>query len=81
MNSIQNTIGKTVDLSDFLARGLEILDKLGKLGVIITKEGRPVARVTPLAMVDNEPLIGSMKGQISINGDIFSTGLKWDAQS
>ena len=81
MNHVQNTISNTIDLSDFLARGLEILDKLGALGIIITREGRPVARITPLATVNNEPLIGSMKGQISINGDIFSTGLKWDAQS
>jgi len=81
MNPLPNTIGNTVDLAEFLARGQEILERLGAPGVIITKEGRPVARITPLATVNNEALIGSMKGQISINGEIFSTGLEWDAQS
>ena len=56
-------------------------DPTSNCGIIITQEGRPVARITPLATVNNEALIGSMKGQISINGEIFSTGLEWDAQS
>jgi antitoxin (DNA-binding transcriptional repressor) of toxin-antitoxin stability system len=81
MNSSHSTISDTIDLTEFLARGPEILDKLGASGVVITKEGRPIARITPLATVNNESLIGSMKGQIRINGDIVSTGLEWDAQS
>ena len=33
----------------------------------------------PEMPVDNSKLIGSMKGEIKILGDIFSTGEKWDA--
>jgi antitoxin (DNA-binding transcriptional repressor) of toxin-antitoxin stability system len=49
--------------------------------VILTKEGRPIAKIIPLSAVNNEALIGSMKDEIAIHGDIFSTDLKWDAQS
>lgn len=75
------TLTQTIDLADFLSRGLEVLDKFNSLGVILTQEGRPVARLTPLATVNNEALIGSMKDQITLHGNIFSTNLEWNAQS
>ncbi len=81
MNVAEHRLDITIDLADFKARCLEILEQLVAPGIIVTKEGRPVARITPVVAVNNKPLIGSMKGQISIHGDIFSTGIKWDAQS
>jgi antitoxin (DNA-binding transcriptional repressor) of toxin-antitoxin stability system len=81
MNTIATSLNPTIDLADFKARCLEILEQLAAPGLILTKEGRPFAQITPLAAVNNEPLIGSMKGQIAIHGDIFSTGVEWDAQS
>ena len=74
-------LDNTIDMTEFKTRCLEILDQLVAPGIVVTKEGRPVARITPVVAVNNEPLIGSMKGQLSINGDIFSTNLEWDAQS
>jgi hypothetical protein len=41
----------------------------------------PIAKIIPLPTVNNEAMIGSMKGEITIHGDIFSTDLQWDAQS
>jgi antitoxin (DNA-binding transcriptional repressor) of toxin-antitoxin stability system len=70
---------KTVTATEFKVRCLWILDHLGPGGVVVTKRGRPVARVMPF--VDNSKLIGSMKGKIKILGDIFSTGEKWEAES
>lgn len=81
MNVAADNLDNKIDLIEFEARCLEILDGLVAPGIVVTKEGRSVARITPLAVVTNEQLIGSMSGQISINGDIFSTGLEWDAQS
>lgn len=81
MNTAETNFAHTIDLADFKARCLEILEQLAAPGLIVTKEGRPLAQITPLAAVNNEPLIGSMKGQIAIHGDIFSTGIEWDAQS
>ena len=81
MNTAETSLNRSIDLADFKLRCLEILEQLVAPGLIVTKEGRPLARITPVAAVNNEPLIGSMKGQIAIHGDVFSTGIEWDAQS
>jgi len=75
------TAVKTISATEFKAKCLKILDQLGSQGIVITKRGQPVAKVTPFQMVDNSKLIGSMKGKVTIRGDIFSTGAKWNAQS
>jgi hypothetical protein len=80
MNTAEINLNNSIDLADFQLRCLEILEQLAAPGLIVTKEGRPLAHITPVA-VNNEPLIGSMKGQIAIHGDILSTGIEWDAQS
>ena len=71
----------TISATEFKAKCLKILDELGPEGIVVTKRGQPVARVTPVHTVDNSKLIGSMKGKVIIRGDIFSTGVKWDAES
>jgi antitoxin (DNA-binding transcriptional repressor) of toxin-antitoxin stability system len=72
--------GKTITATEFKAKCLRILDDPGPQGIIILKRGRPIAKLTPLSDPRNEELIGLMKGKIVIKGDIFSTGVKWDAQ-
>jgi len=71
---------KTIGVTEFKQRCLALLDRLGPDGLVITKHGRPVARVIP---VDSESssLIGRFAGQIEIKGDIESTGTAWDAES
>jgi antitoxin (DNA-binding transcriptional repressor) of toxin-antitoxin stability system len=81
MNTAEANLDRSIDLADFKLRCLEVLEHLVAPGLIVTKEGRPLARITPVTAVNNEPLIGSMKGQIAIHGDVFSTGIEWDAQS
>ncbi len=61
--------------AEFKAKCLRIFDELEPDGIVITKRGRPVARVLPAVAVDNQKLIGSMKGKIQVKGDIFSTGV------
>ena len=48
--------------------------------MLITKQGRPVARLIP-ERSGCASLIGSMKGRITIKGEILSTGVKWNAES
>ena len=67
-------------VSKFKEKCLDILDHLDPDGLVITKHGKPIARLLP-AGTECASLIGSMKGKISIRGDIFSTGVKWDAES
>ncbi|MDX2042092.1 MAG: type II toxin-antitoxin system prevent-host-death family antitoxin [Acidobacteriota bacterium] len=83
MNTVEANLNPSIDLADFKARCLEVLEQLvapGLPDLIVTKEGRPLARITPVVAVNNEQLIGSMHGQIAIHGDVFSTGIEWDAQ-
>jgi prevent-host-death family protein len=80
MNDMKTT-EKLISATEFKAKCLKILDDLESQGIVITKRGHPVAKLTPLHMVDNSKLIGSMKGKVIIKGNIFSTGRKWNAQS
>lgn len=69
-----------ISASKFKEQCLALIDHLGKDGIVITKRGKPVARVTPIRS-DSARLIGSMKGKMEILGDIMSTGVKWNAES
>lgn len=71
---------ETLNASKFKEQCLSLLDHLDPDGIVITKHGKPVARLIPIESSCAD-LIGSMKGKIRITGDIFSTGLKWDAES
>ena len=69
-----------ISASRFKERCLALLDELDSEGLVITKRGKPVAKVIPIEASCSE-LIGSMRGKIVVKGDIFSTGVKWDAES
>jgi prevent-host-death family protein len=71
---------QTIQASKFREHCLALLDNLSSEGILITKRGRPVARLVPVDS-DCASLIGSMKGKIRIKGDILSTGATWNAQS
>lgn len=72
---------KELNATEFKAKCLRILDELEPQGVVVTKRGRPIAKVTPIRTGSFEKLYGRMKGKITGTGDIFSTGIKWNAQS
>jgi prevent-host-death family protein len=69
-----------LNASKFKEQCLSLLDNLDPEGILITKRGKPVARVVPVS-TDCAGLIGSMKGRIEIKGDILSTGIRWNAES
>ena len=69
---------RTIDAAEFRQRCLALLDTLEGEGIVVTKRGKPVAKVIPISS-DCADLIGSMKGMIK--GDILSTDLKWNAES
>ncbi len=72
---------KTISASEFKAKCLQIFDELEAEGIVVEKRGKPIAKVIPFGSSDNSSLIGSMKGVIKVSGDIFSTGVKWNAES
>lgn len=71
----------TMTVTEFKAKCLRLVDDLGPRGILLTKRGRPVARVVPAVSRNNRDLIGALKGQIAVNGNILSTGARWRAQS
>jgi prevent-host-death family protein len=71
---------KIVPAAKFKERCLSLLDRVDPEGIVITKHGKPVAKLIPIH-TDTAKLIGSFKGKIKIRGKILSTGAKWDAES
>ncbi len=71
---------KSIGAAKFKEQCLALLDKLTPDGLIITKRGKPVARVIPLRC-QSADLIGSLSGRIEVQGDILSTGISWDADA
>ena len=69
-----------INASKFKEQCLALLDNLDPEGIVITKHGKPVARLIP-ASSDCADLIGSLKHKIKVHGDILSAGVKWDAES
>jgi prevent-host-death family protein len=71
---------KIVPAARFKEQCLALLDRVGPDGIIITKHGKPVAKLVPVH-TDNAKMIGSFKGKLKIKGNILSTGVKWDGES
>jgi len=74
------TTDKTITATEFKAKCLRLLEQVSAEGMVITKRGRPIARIMPATGKSNADVIGSLKGRIVVNGDLFSTGVKWRAQ-
>lgn len=69
---------KTIGATRFKERCLALLDRLSPEGLVVTKHGRPVARVLPYQQGYSR-LIGSLRDRITVRGDIMTTGVRWDA--
>lgn len=69
---------KKVAAAKFKEQCLSILDHLDPEGIMITKHGKPVARVLPAERASAD-LIGVLRGRIPVKDDIQSTGVKWNA--
>ena len=68
----------TIEAETFQEQCMALLDGLAADGLIITKDGKPIARVLPYDQYGAD-LIGSLQGKVKIRGDILATGLHWDA--
>ena len=72
---------KTVKASEFKAKCLQLMDEVAETGepIVITKKGKPVARLAPIS--DGlKSILGLHKDQIEFLGDIMSPiDVEWDA--
>lgn len=69
---------RTISASDFKAKCLGLLDEVQDAGleVLITKRGKPVARLVPIG-TQRRSLRGTWKGLARIRGDIVH--VDWSA--
>jgi prevent-host-death family protein len=71
---------KQIPASKFKEQCLSLLDRVDEDGIVITKRGKPVAKLIPIRK-ESAALIGGLRGRLKVKGDVFSTGIKWHAQS
>ena len=73
---------KKINAAQFKEKCLSILDNVDPEGIIITKHGVPVAKLVPIR-AESASLIGALRGKIKIaeGDDLFSTGVRWNAES
>lgn len=75
----------TISASEFKQRCLALLDRVASSDdtFIVTKRGRPVARLVPL-VEEIEPVGRAMEGSVTYNVTdaelLFSTGEAWEAE-
>lgn len=64
---------REISAGEFKARCLALMDEVRDRGgeYVITKRGAPVAKLVPFR-VERRPLLGSMKGTVTVLGDIIS---------
>ena len=71
---------KQIPAAKFKEQCLSLLDRVDEDGIVITKRGKPVAKLISIR-VESAELIGKLEGRVKVKGNILSTGLKWNAQS
>jgi prevent-host-death family protein len=69
---------KTISASEFKAKSLSLLDEVAETGetIVVTKRGRPVAQVTPVAPPPS--LRGSGRQLVSDEEFIKPIDVEWD---
>jgi prevent-host-death family protein len=61
-----------IGAGEFKARCLQLMDEVDRDGVelVITKRGRPVAKLVPVTPPAATDIFGAMRGTVRITGDI-----------
>jgi len=71
---------KVIPAARFKAQCLALLENVDPEGILVTKRGKPVAKLIPVER-GGGALLGSLKGKIQVKGDLLSTGIRWDADA
>ena len=74
---VMSTSDRSIPASTFKAKCLALLDRVAETGepLVVTKRGRPVARVVPMPSAQS----GSLRGSVTVRGDIVAPILdSWD---
>ena len=65
---------RTMAAAKFKAQCLAVMDEVQakREPVLVTKNGKPVAKLVPVPLVEQDPIFGFFRGEIHIVGDIES---------
>jgi prevent-host-death family protein len=71
---------KTILISEFKAKCIGLLKEVRKTGqpLTVTLRGEPLVRVEPIQTEKRRPKLGTLKGQMSIKGDIIKSDMEGD---
>jgi prevent-host-death family protein len=74
MTIVMRLAMKTIGAGAFKAKCLAIIDEVHANGeeIIITKRGKPMAKLVPVAQEKKESIFGFLKGKVKVVGDIVS---------
>lgn len=63
-----------IPAGEFKARCLQLMDEVEETGreVVITKRGRPVAKLVPVAEAGARDVFGCMRGTVNVVGDLVA---------
>ena len=73
-----------ISAAQFKAKCLKLMDEIAKTRkpIVITKRGKPVAKLVAVEPERRRPLLGYMAGTIAYVGDVESpVGIEWEAQA
>ena len=75
---------KTIKISEFKAKCLELLDSVDRTreSLVITRRGRPLARILPVSRSREGEWMGSLEGTARITADLIEpavSGREWEA--
>ena len=74
---------RNIPAGEFKAKCLKIMDEVKLLHktIVITKHGKPIAKLIPFDDAPPLSLFGAMEGSVKIKGNIIApTGEQWEAE-
>ena len=78
--------GTTMEISaaEFKAKCLKLMDEIAvtRKPIVITKRGKPVAKLVPADIEPRKPLFGCMAGTVAYEGDLLAPlGVEWEVEA
>lgn len=73
-----------ISAAEFKAKCLKLIDEVAATHepLIITKRGKPLAKLVPIEDETLQPMFGYMKGTVTITGDIVAPiDVDWSAET
>ena len=73
-----------ISAAEFKAKCLKLMDEIARTRkpIVITKRGKPVAKLVPAEPAPRKPLFGCMAGTVTFEGDILAPlGVAWEAEA